>query len=400
MKTQETPTTEYTRSGPDGLQLKIFAAVFVVVVIGIAVITDIGILRYRATGKPDLSYWTDMGEDDFENQYIACMPGKLGFLNLNGGIARALGNRRLNRIVRMENGDLTETNPAFGEDMLRQEADQIAGLQTALAERDIPFLYVVAAEKTDPLDDEIPAGYTDATNENLDLFTEELARQGVNYLDIRQAIHDSGQDYYSCFYHTDHHWTTETGFYVYTLIAGWLEKDCGISIREEAVDPDSYEIHSYKNAFLGSRGKRVGVRYGGVDDFDVIVPKFESRLTDLETGEKGDYSDLLVNEAYVQDHHDYLKSDVYDLTLQSAAHTMNEDAGNDADVIFVSDSYGFSVQPYLSLAVHRLDTAGAYEPKDLAGMVDAVQPKAVVLLHCTSFHFGQAENFEFGYERK
>lgn len=387
----------YEQTGETGAQFRIFGVLFLALLIGIAVVTDVGIIRYRTTGKPDLSYWTDMGGDDFENQYTACMPGKLGFLDLNGGIARLLGNRRLNRIVRMDNGDLTEPAVHFDETLLRQEADRIAELQNTLSAQGIPFLYLVAAEKTDPEDPEIPVGYQDYTNANMDVFVDELARQKVNFLDLRKVLHESGKDYYSCFYHTDHHWTTETGFFVYTRIMEWLGTHCGISYDPGVTDISNYEIHTYPDVFLGSRGKRVGTLYGGVDDFDVIVPEFSSRLTDLETGEQGDFGTLLVHEDYVQNHPDYLKSDIYDLTLQSASHTLNEDADNNADVIFVSDSYGFSVQPYLSLALHRLDVAGAYESQSLHTMVDAVQPQAVVLLHCTSFHFGKEESFDFGY---
>ena len=48
---------------------------------------------------------------------------------------------------------------------------------------------------------------------------------------------------------------------------------------EEALDIKNYEVNTYRNWFLGSIGKRVGIYYAGIDDIDLIYPKFDTLLS-------------------------------------------------------------------------------------------------------------------------
>ena len=63
----------------------------------------------------------------------------------------------------------------------------------------------------------------------------------------------------------------------------------------------------------------------------------------------------MINEDYIKNAKDYLKSDIYDLGLQGPTHVINNDKTKDKSIIFVTDSYGFIVQPYLAMQVKRID---------------------------------------------
>lgn len=61
----------------------------------------------------------------------------------------------------------------------------------------------------------------------------------------------------------------------------WLGKAqrYGFSFDPALTDESRYEKTVYERFFLGSQGKRVGTLYGGVDDFTVYTPKFDTDLT-------------------------------------------------------------------------------------------------------------------------
>ena len=381
-------------------RLKLVLGLFLAGLIFAAVYTDIGILRYKITGKPDLSYWTsDADADNFEAQYTACFPFKLFLLSANGGINRAMGEREMNDVVRMNNGYLTALMVQVPEERLRAEADKVAALQEWLESRGIPFLYVAGPVKSNEKDPELPAGDVDYTNANLNIFLDELDRKGVNYLDLRKEMEKDGMNSYDWFYHTDHHWTTRAGFWAYGKIENWLVDATGITVDPQVTDLNNYQIDRYEKIMLGSRGKRVGLLYGGVDDFEMITPKFETSLTDVATGKTGTFQELLVKEDYLKNHEtDYLRSDIYDLTLQGSTHVVNNKSANDANIIFITDSFGFTVQQYLALTTSRLDEISAYTPQGVSQLAGegGVNPEAVILLQCPVFNLGVDTSFDFG----
>ena len=381
----------------DSLKLKIYMILFLLCISFFTVYAGIGMIRYKLTGKPDLSYWTEMTEENFENEYIACFPDKLGFLNLNGRMARMFGITRLNDIVRLQNGYLTSMTPKVDEEVLRNEARSVANLNNKLKEKNIPLLYVAAPPKCQENNDMLPVGEYDYDNENLNVFLDELSRNDVSYLDMRKLIEETNENYYDFFYVTDHHWNVKAGFFASEKISGWLAKNIDLKIDKKAADIANFEVANYKKCFLGSRGKRVGTSFGSVDDFEILKPIFETSFQDISTDQKGDFSSLLINEDYIKNAKDYLKSDIYDLGLQGPTHVINNDKTKDKSIIFVTDSYGFIVQPYLAMQVKRIDDISAYTPNMLAQTVENVKPDAVVILNCPSFNLGKDASFNFGY---
>jgi hypothetical protein len=380
------------------LRLKLMAVLFTVFVAAVAVYTDIGFAHYKITGEPDLSYWTRNSSDNFESEYTGCMPLKLAALSVNGAINKSLGQREMNEVIRMNNGYLMSPMLPASDERLKYEADQIIALQNELESQGVQFLYVATLTKNSKYDPQLPVGEDDYTNSNLDKFLSYLDEGGVNYLDLRETAHEEGLNTYDLFYHTDHHWTTEAGFWAYTEIAKWLEANCGFEIDDTLTDFDNYEVTHYENAVLGSRGKRVGVCYGGLDDFDVIKPKFETKLEDLETHEVGTFEDLLINEDYVKENKDKLLSaDIYDLGLQGSMHTQNQLCTNDSNIILVGDSFSFTVEQYLALSTNRFDVLSAYVPNGLADLVKQVHPTCVIVAQCPVFNLGSDMSFDFGY---
>ena len=378
---------------------RLSAVLFLTGLILIALYTDFVFVRYKLSGEPDLSYWTQDSEADTEAEYTACMPGKLVFLSANGGISKLCGIREVNGIVRMKNGQLTAVNSKIDETQLRAEADKVGQLYEWLKANDTAFLYVAVPVKEDKDHSELPTGFADHVNDNMDVFLEELDRWDVPYMDMRQVLKESGSDIYSCFYNTDHHWTTQTGFYAYTRITEQIEKELGIELEDSLTDPKNFRFTTYDKVFLGSRGKRVGVLYGGMDDFTMILPLFTTSFYDADSGETGTFEDFMVNEKYVKEDPDFLASDIYDYALKSRPHIINMLSKNGPDVVLVSDSMGFAVQPYLALASSKLDFVSAYEAGMVSTVVKNTHPDIVVMIHSAEFILPLEESFDFGPEQ-
>ena len=74
---------------------------------------------------------------------------------------------------------------------------------------------------------------------------------------------------------TDHHWKIKTAFEAVNHISEILNNKYHFNIDSFYTDINHYHIISQKNAYLGSIGKRNGRFYGGVDDFEYILPNLK-----------------------------------------------------------------------------------------------------------------------------
>ena len=370
---------------------------FLLILFFFGVIADARYAIYAVTGKPDHGYWVSEASSETEAHYTAGLPGKFAFLEWNGLTHRLLGQREMNHVIKLNNGYLAELQAQIPPDDVVRRAHMLADLEEALAARGVAFLYLAAPTKISAREEDLlPAGVKDYSDENLDRFMNVLAERGVNRIDLRETIREDADDYYDFFYVTDHHWNTEAGFYAYGKIADWLVSR-GITIDPRVRDLSNYTAETFEKAHLGSRGRRSGVLFGGIDDFTVYTPRFETELVEPD-GARGDFSQMLMNRAYLSGDYDYRMSDTYDSVLEpSTGNYVNPLAGNDATVLFVSDSMGFAVAPYLAISVNRMISVNAYEPWNLASLVEETQPDAVVVLQASTMNLISDDSFRFGY---
>ena len=370
---------------------------FLAILFYFGITADLRYALYAATGEPDHDYWVSEASSEWESHYIAGFPGKFAFLEWNGLTHRLFGQREMNHVIRMNNGYLAELQPEIPPDDVVRRAHMLADLEEALTKRGVPFLYLAAPTKiSDREENLLPAGVRDYSDENLDRFMDVLTERGVNKTDLRETVRDDGEDYYGFFYVTDHHWNTEAGFYAYNKIAGWLEQQ-GIAIDPRVRDLSNYKAETFPRAHLGSRGRRSGVLFGGVDDFTVYTPDFETEIV-APDGTRGDFTQMLLDLAFLDDHNYYME-DTYDSVLgPSTGNYVNPLAPNDATVLFVSDSMSFAVCPYVALSVNHMISVNAYDPRNLAELVEQADPDAVVMLQASFMNLISDNSFRFGYE--
>ena len=128
----------------------------------------------------------------------------------------------------------------------------------------------------------MPKGLIDYANENADVLLKTLNEQQVETMDLREYFKEMPiqEEYFI----TDHHWKIKTAFEAVNYISEILNNEYNFNTDNFYTDINHYHITTQENAYLGSIGKRNGKFYGGLDDFEYIVPNFETQLSVNKSG--------------------------------------------------------------------------------------------------------------------
>lgn len=320
-------------------------------------------------------------DTDIANNFFA----QFSFVNINGFMARITGERELNSVVKMDNGYLNVVTAHADDDALLHDTGQIAALNDHLTKEGIFFIYIIPTTTSSKFDPKMPGYFTDHSNENLDRLGELLRDQGVYVIDMRDELEEDGIDSYEMMYKTDHHWTTDMGFYTYCKLADILERELGCTIDPNIRHIDNYRVETYKDWHLGSRGQRTGKFFAGIDDFNMYLPSFDTDLVTADGEKEGTYTDLLVNVRPLEKKNlkfmrdDINKRSIYDRVLESSqGDYINKLSQNDKHVLIIGDSFTKAIFPFMDISFER--TRWDYGPTSKE-VFEEVQPDTVIMLY-------------------
>jgi hypothetical protein len=320
-----------------------------------------------------------------ESTYAENFEGKNNFITLNGAFANLIGKKTLNNVVKLENGYLTETVEKIDTEPLIENTVEF---KKYLDEKSIPFLYVQAPYKMPTDDSYLPEGVESFANQNADNLLNGLKQNNIDTLDLREEIQKDRIDHYSLFYKTDHHWNIRGAFYGYTKVLDKISSILNTDINEDYTNINNYKSTIYENIFLGSRGKRVGPYYGGVDDFEILTPKFETNLT-LEIPTKkifkeGSFEDsLLFKENLVKD---YYNTHPYRTFLKGESESVkikNNISNNNKKIFIIKDSFTRPLSTFLAL---QYDEIYLYDLRhcstdDMIFKIEEVNPDILICMY-------------------
>lgn len=357
---------------------KIKSAHIVAIVFGIVLLSGIvGFFNLNSFIKPvvaSLFNWSGekpVSENikSIENSIESLINENVGFrttyIQVNGLAQKAMGKRVVDDIdpessvIRLDNGYISFLAKELSNETLQERADKIAALADFTKDNGINFLYIQAPYKVAQDDQKLPDGLKDYAVSNAQKLCSMLGEKNVNVLNLIERIGEQNKDWYSLYYRTDHHWTNEAAFWAYGEIAKALSDDFNIEIDKNYYDINSYSVRSYKNAFLGTQGKRVGSTYAGLDDINFFIPKFETDLEYQRQGLtlKGDFdATLLFDEQYVTG--DIFKDFCYGASLggdYGYIKITNNLNTSGKRVLLIKDSYANPVASYLALGVSELE---------------------------------------------
>lgn len=313
------------------------------------------------------------------------------YINLNGAMAKLLGQPMMNERVKLKNGHLTSVvSWRHSQEDIEYTAHNITRLSQMQQKNGGQFLFVLAPSQISKYEDLLPEGYTDTMNDTSDTLLSLLAQNGVAYLDLREALHKDQISNADAFFVTDHHWRPQTGFWAYTKILSALEESGAIaSVDGFYTNSSHYDFVTYPNTFLGSSGKRTGICYAGVDDSIFIQPKFDTEITlsipDRELELSGRYEDVCYNtdDPLNPDNPDYFQFNAYGLYGwgdNSLNRWRNENAPDNSKVMLIGDSFGnipFSLMSIYFSDCDELDMR--YYSEDFQRHYQDFQPDIVIL---------------------
>lgn len=322
-------------------------------------------------------------EGEYANQFL----GKENYINLNGAFANLIDQKELNNVVKLNNGYLTsicekrDTLPIV---------ESVVEFEGYLKNKNIPYIYIQAPYKMSTDNDNLPKGFESYANENADNLLKGLNSNNIDILDLREEIKKDGLNHYDLFFKTDHHWTFEGAFWANTKVMSKVNEVLDIKEYDKKyIDINNYNKVTYENAYLGSRGQRVGYLFGGGDDITTILPKFDTDMK-FEVPTKGIKKEGTFEESIMFEKI-FDKDKVYQKYIYSIytgdnydyAKITNKKSTNKKKIFLIKDSFSLAMAPFLALhydEVHMYDMRKG-SSEDLIKKIDEVNPDIVVNMY-------------------
>ena len=286
---------------------------------------------------------------------------------------------------------LSETK--YSDKTVNAVTDRIKELKTAADENGAQFLYCAAPTKG--YYNEVPSQYKDYTRENYENLLKSLEDKDVPCLNLYSSLKEKGVTDETMYFNSDHHWLPEVGFLATNSILEELNEQYGFTYTEKYMDLKNYNVEHYSNYSLGSYGKKVGQFYSwnGVDDFDLITPKFETDFNDEypvnNVIDQGDYEHILLKKDHLEK--DYYHKTVYNTYRAQKYHIKvlrNNLQDNGKKILLVRDSFGQVVTPFLAQQVSEIHVVDVRKDQSLKGekpnlkeYIEEIQPDYVMVLY-------------------
>ena len=374
----------------------LFTAIFLILIFPLGILSAINLIRSTVQDEVINNEWTEDMGNKFESNIAAAFFGKDAFINLNGSLRILFGQREMNGVVKLGNGWLTEPLERCSDDRITLFANRTAAFNRYLENRGTALLYVSPPYTGSKFDPQLPAGVEDYSNDNIDRLLLSLNAAGIDTLDIREKLHTDGIDEYQMMYRTDHHWTTEAGFYTYGFLEKYIAEKTGCETDPRVSDPEFYMISDY-GKWIGSRGLRTGVSFAGTDSFTLFEPKFETRFRN-EAGETGSLSDFFLITDPARDPN-RVETYFYDAVLgwgNYMGHYTNLNSPNNVRVLIISDSFAKAVNPYLIMGFREVNSMFDSFVCDITPQViEAYDPDVVIMLYYPQYIYNGSGSFDF-----
>ena len=297
------------------------------------------------------------------------------------------------KVIKANTGSLIEEVRRIEDTELEEVVSAIHKLQLVSEENGAQFLYCAAPRKE--YYEVAPSNAENSFKDNYDRFVRLLDKASVPTLDFTELFDEPNKKGEDLFYYTDHHWKTTTGFFAAGAISRELSSRYGFEYNENYLNPENYTIEHFSDYFLGSKGKKVGTYFTwhGADDFDLILPKFETNMTESQPAKEelreGTFEEtVLYMQNMVKDYYGknpYVTYSGGDFRLQIMSNKMNPEGKK---VLLVRDSFACVVAPFLSLQTSELHICDvrdyAYyvgEKLNIEEYIREVKPDYVIVLY-------------------
>ena len=312
---------------------------------------------------------------------------RMKFIDLNSYFNKLIGMKIFtdtdNHVITMLDGNLT-FEPRYQD--MTESANSVAEFAKEIESSGTKFLFVQAPAKVDENNNLLPNGVEDYDNQKANQMLSILKKEGVDYLDLRELMHEQNIDFSDAFFKTDHHWKIDTALWATGEIANHIQQKNYIKIETSKFNIDEYTKKVFKDSNLGSLGKIVTLAYADPEDMEVYLPKFKTDYTMRDFGwditKSGTFEETLID-MKVLDKTDYYNVSTYSAYMHNVsalACIENHLAQNDSSVLVIGDSFIDSVIPYLSVGVNKAYYMGINFDGSIKTFIKEYRPQLVVML--------------------
>ncbi len=366
--------------------LRILAAVLLIYIFLTAAINSPVLLNaYKLTTE------NGGGFSEFINNvktgYTSQIKGKNDYINLNGLFAKYSGRKVYNGVATLKNGMLTNDKLKAVDTTLA--INNISEFDKWLEDSGREFVYVQEPHKVDMKNELLPVGVDLHATDTANTMVSGLEENGIDVLDLREYVAKTPEDVEKYFYKTDHHWNNLGAFLAYQKIVEKVESLLpNEKVNSKYTNTENWKKTTYEDWFLGTHGKRVGVNFGGVDDYVLYEPKFDTEISTYITNHlayySGDFTEANVRKEYF-DQPNYFEESPYCAYIGGDYHVVqhrNENAGNNIKALILKDSFQLPVQSFLSTAFAEVEVLDPryYNSSSIAEYIEVYDPDVVMLM--------------------
>lgn len=266
-------------------------------------------------------------------------------------------------------------------------ANRTQAFKEGLKNNNTKFVYLMTPDKYIRGYSELPKGIPyNYANETADNFLNLLNQKGIDTIDLRENITESGIPLDELFFKTDHHWRIETVFWEFGQLVNKLNKNYNMNLNSNGfyTNKENYNFIKYKNSYVGSMGRKSGAYYDGIDDFTLVYPKFKtSYIYYSKTGEQeatleGRFEEALLTVSPFRTEKGVysLEGDKYSTYLfgnRGIVHVQNKNNPGGPKVLFIKDSLAVPLAAFLSTVcsdVYLIDPR--YYKEDIPNFVNEI----------------------------
>lgn len=262
-------------------------------------------------------------------------------------------------------------------------------LHDQLAAQGIPMLYGYAhSAMYDGM--ELPEGTVDDNNEVADIVVESLRSYGIETLDSRDLVRDSGLTLDQVVMKTDAHWTPRAAFEMYTAMVDLLNEKTSVKADRAAADISNFDESILPGAHMSDIGRRLGDGGFPADDFQIITPKFDTNIhREIMQDKKlipsdGTFEDVVLDKSMLPEAQGEAPVNCYNYYGQhpDVVYYHNESAP-EGRVLIVKDSFGTPVSSFMALAVRDVCAIDLRKTtKTVMEYALEFKPDAVMFVQC------------------
>ena len=365
----------------------ITACIFTLLIFATSILTLIGSEKTMAgflKDRPEGGYRSGI-ESMVQNNFAR----RTDWININGLFHRCMGTTIVRdkdyTVYKLSNGQIMYGLP---ERDMTKYAGYLQELNDELRKMDIDFMYVQIPFKIKD-DSYMPAGTHANGNANADQLMKLLSGTDINTLDLRDLIEEQNRDWTEQFYNTDHHWRAETAFWAAGEIMKKIHDDYGFDYHEEYYDESNYDLVRYDNYMLGAVGRRTGIYYGGLDDFVLYRPKYDTQFSfkarakgDTITRE-GDFWDSMYEWDNLAKRADFERNtySTYTGKQYSRIDIKNARSDNGLTVLMIRESFTCALLPFIAVNADEVVTVDMrkYNKKSIPELCEEIRPDLVIV---------------------